>query len=111
MSISQQGLTAEDVGLIGHKPFAKIKKDGADIVNVASTVGLKGYVDEAMYGASKWAMRGFSVNLQIELKDTPSRVISFCTGGFKSGIFQKPLARSRSSKTTSGWIPKRLLPL
>jgi len=71
-------------GLIG-----KIKQDGADIVNVASTVGLKGYVDQAAYGASKWAVRGFSANLQAELKDAPCRVISFCTGGFKSKLFAK----------------------
>ena len=67
----------------------QIKRDGTDIVNVASTVGLKGYIDQAVYGASKWAMRGFSVNLQAELKDTPCRVISLCTGGFKSKIFEK----------------------
>jgi short-subunit dehydrogenase len=67
----------------------KIKKDGADIVNVSSTVGLKGYVEQAAYGASKWAMRGFSANLQAELKGTPSRVISFCPGGFKSKLFEK----------------------
>jgi NADP-dependent 3-hydroxy acid dehydrogenase YdfG len=35
----------------------RIKKDGADIVNVASTLGLKGYVDQAAYVSSKWAMR------------------------------------------------------
>ena len=67
----------------------RIKKDGTDIINVASTVGLKGYVDQAVYGASKWAMRGFSANLQVELKDTPCRVISFCVGGFNSGIAKK----------------------
>ncbi len=67
----------------------RIKKDGTDIVNVASTVGLKGYIDQAAYGASKWAMRGFSANLQAELKDTNCRVISFCTGGFESKIFEK----------------------
>jgi len=67
----------------------RIKKDGTDIVNVASTVGLKGYVDQAVYGASKWAMRGFSANLQVELKDTPCRVISFCVGGFNSDIAKK----------------------
>jgi len=67
----------------------RIKKDGTDIVNVASTVGLKGYVDQAVYGASKWALRGFSANLQAELKDTPCRVISFCPGGFKSKLFEK----------------------
>lgn len=67
----------------------RIKQDGTDIVNVASTVGLKGYVDQAAYGASKWAIRGFSANLQAELKDTNCRVISFCPGGFKSKLFEK----------------------
>jgi NADP-dependent 3-hydroxy acid dehydrogenase YdfG len=67
----------------------KIKKDEADIVNVSSTVGLKGYIDQAVYGASKWAMRGFSANLQVELKGTKSRVISFCPGGFKTKLFEK----------------------
>lgn len=67
----------------------RIKNDGTDIVNVASTVGLKGYVDQAVYGASKWAMRGFSSNLQVELKDTNCRVVSFCPGGFKSKLFEK----------------------
>jgi short-subunit dehydrogenase len=67
----------------------RIKKDGSDIVNVSSTVGLKGYADQAVYGASKWAMRGFSANLQVELKGTKSRVISFCPGGFKTRMFEK----------------------
>jgi NADP-dependent 3-hydroxy acid dehydrogenase YdfG len=66
----------------------RIKQDDTDILNVASTVGLKAYPDQAAYGASKWAMRGFSQNLQIELKAT-NRVISFCVGGFKSDIAKK----------------------
>jgi NADP-dependent 3-hydroxy acid dehydrogenase YdfG len=66
----------------------RLKEDRADIVNVASTVGLKAYPDQAAYGASKWAMRGFSQNLQLELKNT-NRVISFCVGGFKSDIVKK----------------------
>ena len=81
----------------------RIKKDGTDIVNVASTVGLKGYVDQAVYGASKWALRGFSANLQAELKDTPCRVISFCPGGFKSKLFEK--ATGDDNTTNEGeWI-------
>jgi NADP-dependent 3-hydroxy acid dehydrogenase YdfG len=81
----------------------RIKKDGTDIVNVASTVGLKGYVDQAVYGASKWAMRGFSANLQAELKDTNCRVISFCPGGFKSKLFEK--ATGDDNTTSEGeWM-------
>jgi NADP-dependent 3-hydroxy acid dehydrogenase YdfG len=67
----------------------RIKKDGTDIVNVSSTVGTKAYADQAVYGASKWAVRGFSANLQVELKDYPCRVISFCPGGFKTKLFEK----------------------
>ena len=79
--------------ILGHimltaKLMPRIKKDGADIVNVSSDVAVKGYFDQA-YGASKWAMRGFSQNLQLELKDTPCRVISFCPGGFRSRILEK----------------------
>ena len=67
----------------------RIKKDGTDIVNVASTVAFKGNANEAVYGASKWALRGFSANLQTELKNTPCRVISFCPGGFQTKLFEK----------------------
>lgn len=66
----------------------RLKEDGTDIVNVASTVGLKAYPEQAAYGASKWAMRGFTQNLQVELKNS-NRVISFCVGGFKSDIAKK----------------------
>jgi uncharacterized protein len=66
----------------------RLKQDRTDIINVASTVGLKAYPDQAAYGASKWAMRGFSQNLQLELKDT-NRVISLCVGGFNSDIAKK----------------------
>lgn len=67
----------------------RIKKDGTDIVNVSSTVGTKANADQAVYGASKWAVRGFSANLQVELKDYACRVISFCPGGFKTKLFEK----------------------
>jgi len=75
--------------LLTSRLAGRIKQDGADIVNVASTVGTKAYKDQAAYGSSKWAMRGFSANLQLELADTRSRVISFCIGGFRSKIAEK----------------------
>jgi len=81
----------------------KIKKDGADIVNVASTVGTKAYENQASYGASKWAMRGFSANLQLELKKYPCRVISFCPGGFKTKLFQKATGVDNTSNSDS-WM-------
>ncbi len=69
---------------------------------MASTVGLKAYIEQAVYGASKWAMRGFSANLQLELKDTPCRVISFCVGGFNSNIAKK--VTGQDIKDPENWM-------
>lgn len=67
----------------------RIRKDETDIVNVSSRIGFVGSIDLAVYGASKWAVRGFSESLQAEFKDLPNRVISFCPGGFETGLFVK----------------------
>lgn len=75
--------------LLTARLLGRIKKDGADVVNVASTAGLKGNPDEAGYSSSKWALRGFTQNLQVELKGTPCRVISFCPGGMNTKFFTK----------------------
>lgn len=65
----------------------RIKQDQADILNVVSTISFKAYVDQAVYGASKWALRGFTKNLQEEFKGQPNRVISFCPGGMQTDMF------------------------
>ena len=75
--------------LLTSRLIDRIQNDKTDLVLVASTVGTKGYVDQAIYGASKWAVRGFAANLQAEFKGKPNRVISFCPGGFKSRLFEK----------------------
>lgn len=64
----------------------RIQQDGSDIINVSSTVGTKGYEGQAAYGASKWAMRGFSENLRTEFKGKKPRVISFCVGGMRTNM-------------------------
>jgi NADP-dependent 3-hydroxy acid dehydrogenase YdfG len=82
----------------------RIKKDGTDIVNVASVTGTKGLQDEAVYGASKWAVRGFSKNLQVELADYSCRVISFCPGGFATKLFEKATGEDKTHDGTI-WMP------
>jgi short-subunit dehydrogenase len=39
------------------------------VINIISTAGLKGKVNESVYCASKYAVRGFTESLQEELKD------------------------------------------
>ncbi len=67
-----------------------IKENEADIINVGSTVGLKaGYEEQLAYTTSKWAIRGTSYNLQLELKKSNCRVIQFNVGGMNTKIIEK----------------------
>ena len=67
-----------------------IKKNEADIINVGSTIGLKqGYEDQLAYTTSKWALRGTSYNLQLELKKYNCRVIQLNVGGMNTRMHEK----------------------
>jgi uncharacterized protein len=65
-----------------------IAQDATDIVVVSSSAGIKP-TSEFVYGASKWAVRGFTLGLQHELKATKSRVISVVPGGMNTEFFKK----------------------
>ncbi len=54
------------------------EQGGGDIVNIASTSGLKGHAGGTAYSASKWAVRGISQCWQAELRPHDIRVISVC---------------------------------
>jgi 3-oxoacyl-[acyl-carrier protein] reductase len=58
-------------------PAMKEAGDG-DIVNVASTSGMKGGAGGTSYGASKWAVRGISQSWQAELRPHGIRVTCIC---------------------------------
>ncbi len=56
-----------------------MKEQGrGDIVNIASTSGMKGHAGGTAYSASKWAVRGISQCWQAELRPHGIRVISIC---------------------------------
>lgn len=54
---------------------------GGAIVNIASVVGIKGYVNQAVYTASKHALMGFSKVLAQEVQKDGIRVHTICPGG------------------------------
>ena len=54
------------------------EQGGGDIVNIASTSGMKGHANGTAYSASKWAVRGISQCWQAELRPHDIRVISIC---------------------------------
>ena len=58
-------------------PQMKARNVG-DIVNIASTSGMKGAATATPYAASKWALRGISQCWQAELRPHGIRVICVC---------------------------------
>ena len=70
--------------------FDLIKQNEADILNIGSTVGTKaGPVNQVGYVTSKWAIRGTSLNLQNELKNTGCRVVQINAGGMNTHMHEK----------------------
>lgn len=53
---------------------------GGSIINVASTAGLVGFVDNFSYVASKWAVRGMTRAAAVELVGSGVRVNVICPG-------------------------------
>ena len=58
-------------------PLMKTQGQG-DIVNIASTSGIKGHPNGTAYSASKWAVRGISQCWQAELRPHDIRVVCVC---------------------------------
>jgi 3-oxoacyl-[acyl-carrier protein] reductase len=58
-------------------PLMKERGDG-DIINVASTSGMKGAAGGTAYSGSKWAVRGISQCWQAELRPHGIRVVCLC---------------------------------
>lgn len=58
-------------------PLMKARASG-DIVNIASTSGMKGAATATPYAASKWAVRGITQCWQAELRPHGIRVVCVC---------------------------------
>jgi uncharacterized protein len=60
----------------------------AKILNIISTAGLKGKVNESVYAASKFAIRGFSESLVKELEQTNISVTAVYMGGMDTPFWE-----------------------
>ncbi|MCM3570200.1 SDR family oxidoreductase [Neobacillus mesonae] len=62
-------------------------RDMGYIVNVASLSGKRGKINESVYSASKFGVRGFTESLALELKDTAIRVFAAYMGNMKTNLW------------------------
>ena len=65
------------------------KSKPAYIINIASVVGVKGYPRQSAYTASKHALRGMTISLAEELRDSSVRVHLLCPGGVNTDLVGK----------------------
>ena len=72
------------------------------LVNISSLFGLVGMLGNGAYCASKWAVRGFTETLRIELEETHPHVLVTCVhpGGVRTRI-------ARDSKRVAGVAAER----
>lgn len=67
-----------------------IAKRSGKIVNISGTSGLRGYINRAAYSSSKWAVRGLTRTLALEVGPYNINVNAICpgvvTGGRMDGI-------------------------
>jgi len=72
-------------------PYLKENGGTAWIINIASVVGVKGYVNQAAYTASKHALMGMTKVLAQEVQQYGIRVHAICPGGVDTDL----VARAR----------------
>ena len=66
-------------------PHMKKRAQGL-IVNIGSQAGLRGRAERTLYGASKWAVTGFTKSLQLELAPHGIRVTAIYPGKLNTGL-------------------------
>lgn len=59
------------------------------IVNIISTSALEGRAKSSAYGASKYAVMGFTKSMRKELEETGIKVIAVYPGGMRSNFFDE----------------------
>jgi NADP-dependent 3-hydroxy acid dehydrogenase YdfG len=77
------------------------ESDAADILNIASVAGLRGFPGEAVYCASKFGQLGFGRALDHELREHGVRVTNLCPGGVATDF---AIGRGRPEEATEGMM-------
>lgn len=67
------------------------------IINVISTSGIKARIDEPIYCASKWGLRGFTESLRLAAAQHKIRVTGVYPGGMQTNFWDSEEARDTST--------------
>lgn len=71
-----------------------IKQNSGVIVNIASLAGKNSFVGGAGYAATKWALRGFSQCMMLEVRQHNIRTVTVCPGSVDTDFSPKAKPRA-----------------
>ncbi|WP_100330433.1 SDR family NAD(P)-dependent oxidoreductase [Bacillus xiapuensis] len=74
--------------IIMTKIFLPLMTSGGSVINIISTAGLRGKKNEAIYCASKFALRGFTESLQKEFEPSRIRFVAVYMGGMNTPFWE-----------------------
>ncbi|MFC7393953.1 SDR family NAD(P)-dependent oxidoreductase [Scopulibacillus cellulosilyticus] len=80
---------------------ALLKNKKGKILNIISTAGLKGKLNESVYCATKFAIRGFSESLKLELADSNITVVPVYMGGMNTPFWESETHIKDTSRLVS----------
>jgi NAD(P)-dependent dehydrogenase (short-subunit alcohol dehydrogenase family) len=84
-----------------------LQRPAANLVNVVSHAGIMGYARMAPYVSSKFAVRGFSEALRMELRSSPVRVTVVFPGATKTQILaHSPVMEAGESEALQALVEK-----
>ena len=101
-------ITANEIGTflpIKHVVPTMIAQRYGKIVNIGGTSGLRGYAMRTAYSASKWAVRGITRTVALELGKYNINVNAVCPGIVETPRMQK-LCREKAKKR--GWTVEQV---
>lgn len=75
-----------------------IRESKGRILTIISTAGLRGKVNESIYCASKFAVRGFTESLQQEWEDEPLSITAVYMGGMNTPFWENSTHVDNPSK-------------
>jgi NADP-dependent 3-hydroxy acid dehydrogenase YdfG len=73
-----------------------LTKNSGHIINIISTSGIKARLDEPIYCASKWGLRGFTESLRLAAAPHKIRVSGIFPGGMQTNFWNGGEARNTS---------------
>ena len=85
-----QRINVEGAFLCLREAMKTMKKTGGGrIINISSVVGVKGYPNQAAYGASKHALLGLTKSAIEEVRDHNIRIHAICPGGVATDMVKQ----------------------